>query len=242
MGETELIESKDNMIETPTAGPMDTTHNIPSKRLKLYNECEVCHKVFHKRHDMDIHMRIHNGVHPYACNNCNQRFIQMTQLNEHIRTEHSGFRKCICTICNRIYTHTSHLKRHMAVHNSKESVTCQLCLMPFKDKLKLQRHMSIHREKPKLYKCHDCKRSFKHKTLLLKHISVTHNVIQLFVCDICSNSFNNNIDLEKHSLIHINQKLKKRLDIKLFSCKLCEFKTAYSFSLRNHLLRIHDIK
>lgn len=256
--ETSVNTGKRN--ETVPQTSMDKTHNIPMKRMKLYNECEVCHKVFHKRHDIDIHMRLHKGVKPYACNTCDHRYYQMSQLNEHVRSEHSGFKKCICKICNRTYTHTSYLKRHMDMHANKEASNCEVCSMPFVDRLRLQRHMATHRQ-DKRYQCHDCNKTFKHKPSLQKHILSTHSNIKPYVCYICKTSFYTNHDLEKHHVrIHIDLKYMRcnicrksfednkalRVHVsechtkKPFKCYLCEFRTAYSISLRNHLLRIHD--
>lgn len=50
--------------------------------------CEVCARVFKKRHDLIKHRYIHTGEKPYACHLCDYRSTQSSNLNSHIRKSH----------------------------------------------------------------------------------------------------------------------------------------------------------
>ncbi|XP_077545903.1 uncharacterized protein LOC144158709 isoform X2 [Haemaphysalis longicornis] len=77
--------------------------------------CSVCEKAFRKKHNLDIHMRVHSGERPYVCRICHKTFAYKSTMVSHERL-HSGERPWICSICQKSFAKKSNLVRHESVH------------------------------------------------------------------------------------------------------------------------------
>lgn len=72
------------MLERET----DVHHQDLQQTSEAVHSCEVCARVFKKRHDLIKHRYIHTGEKPYACHLCDYRSTQSSNLNSHIRKSH----------------------------------------------------------------------------------------------------------------------------------------------------------
>jgi uncharacterized Zn-finger protein len=50
--------------------------------------CKHCPRVFHKRCNINDHIRIHTGERPFVCEVCHRGFTQASNLNKHMITIH----------------------------------------------------------------------------------------------------------------------------------------------------------
>lgn len=66
----------------------DVHHQDLQQTSEAVHSCEVCARVFKKRHDLIKHRYIHTGEKPYACHLCDYRSTQSSNLNSHIRKSH----------------------------------------------------------------------------------------------------------------------------------------------------------
>ena len=66
----------------------------------------------------------------YACSICNKTFTQSYHLKNHKRI-HSGERQFACSICNKSFTRSSHLKNHKRIHSGERPFVCGICNKSF---------------------------------------------------------------------------------------------------------------
>ncbi|GLH01051.1 Krueppel homolog 1 [Gryllus bimaculatus] len=86
-----------------------------------------CTKRFYKKHDLKVHLRMHNKERPYICGSCGKTFYHLSHIIRHERI-HSGLRPYKCTDCGRHFNQSSALKCHRRRHREKEHVLQQLQL------------------------------------------------------------------------------------------------------------------
>ena len=82
-------------------------------------------KIFKKQSNFRDHIRSHNGIKPYKCNQCDKDFTQKGNLDKHLRKHNlSGTlqsRKIHeCPICKRKFTEKYNMKAHMATQHPKK--------------------------------------------------------------------------------------------------------------------------
>ena len=77
-----------------SSGPVDTSNRF---------KCHICNKVFSLKDYLNVHMRVHSGLKPYACTICPQKCTTSSSLSVHMRL-HSGLKPFKCSICPKKFT------------------------------------------------------------------------------------------------------------------------------------------
>ena len=78
--------------------------------LPLQLKCDFCPRMFTFTWQKDHHMNNHTGAKPYECDQCHQRFNQISHLNQH-RDIHLAA-KYECPFCHKKFSRMAHCKRH----------------------------------------------------------------------------------------------------------------------------------
>ena len=133
--------------------------------------CEFCTFKTPHPHNLRQHLGSQHGIGlPHSCDQCDQRFFQLSFLKNHIRQEHD-----------------------------KIAYVCQDCGKEFKEKRNLNFHqksvhMNLHR-----FKCALCHGKFKTKTTIRRHIQI-HGTLDIFQCSLCGEKFRINAEAYRHRL------------------------------------------
>lgn len=102
---------------------------IPKESLSMNNNeenkkstgCPVCGAVLSPKTNLNVHLRTHSGVRPYACVLCNNRFRQKAHLMKHFRCSHNQKQPPhVCPFCKFESNSSNDLYRHIAGNHSQE--------------------------------------------------------------------------------------------------------------------------
>lgn len=103
---------------------------------------------------------------------------------------HTGSQPAACDFCGRGFKDAKQAKRHSPIHDGVKSFVCPTCGHSFSKSSNLTTHLKIHAEGPKEFACgfEGCGKSFVQKAVRDAH-ERTHTKEKPFLCDICDASF-----------------------------------------------------
>ncbi|XP_059154879.1 zinc finger protein 540-like [Physella acuta] len=85
------------------------------------HECCICHKMFARKFDLNMHMELHRGEKNHQCD---------THLTRH-RKIHSVKKKYECDICHKKFIQSDHLSKQNKTHSSHKPDKCNVCRRKF---------------------------------------------------------------------------------------------------------------
>lgn len=198
--------------------------------------CDKCGKTFHRKPNLNLHMKRHLEVKPYECSLCPKSFITRQKLEEHMNG-HSGKKPLKCTLCDKTFSRHSNLIQHRNLHHSNvkkkiKDFVCR-CGEVFHSLRKLEWHKEVHEAKPK--PCPFCSQKFIHSASVTRHIRRAHLPDYLpgqnrefdnVQCPICEKVYLRS-SLVVHMRVHNGEKP--------FACKICNkrFSTKWNLELHN---------
>ena len=157
-------------------------------------------------------MKIHTGVKPYNCVICEKQFSHSSHLTTHMRV-HTGVKPFKCAICEYQFSQNSTLTTHMKVHTGVKPFKCAICENQFSQNSHLTKHMKVHTgEKP--FKCAVCEKQFAENDTLKEHMTV-HTGEKPFRCDFCEKKFSRKDKLTKHIKNKHNSDLNVKCEVKV---------------------------
>jgi KRAB domain-containing zinc finger protein len=217
--------------------------------------CPTCGKCFALNSQLKIHLRIHNGEHPFACNDCSYTTTQKGNLKNHVLSKHPQLNldfclqslgdesnvqpdKChSCNICSKRFSRKSDLKRHEATHSGERPFCCDQCDFKTgrKDFLKHHQQTKHQVDFVKPISCSTCGKRFSLNSQLKIHMRI-HTGEHPFECDFCDYSTTQKGNLKTHLRFkHPSVQLDEN-KAKPFECSTCSKRFLNKASLKAHMV------
>ncbi|CAG2103829.1 unnamed protein product, partial [Medioppia subpectinata] len=225
-------------IHQRSSGHFDDTDDMAIPGPPYGCQRRNCKKAFTTLWKLKRHVdQVHDGVRPFACHDCPQRFQSCSSLRIHRLQKHSlepKVFKCDFIGCEFETNVSNSLDQHKKRHLNIKKFVCEEtdCAMSFISKADLKRHMRSHSdERPHRCDWPGCESAYKRADLLADHRR-RHTGDLPFVCDECQRRFPSKNTLNAHNRdIHING-----TDNKRFKCDVsgCSWVTNKPFFLKVH--------
>lgn len=214
----------------------ETESNISGNVVESY-KCNQCDKEYQTAEELDLHNQLHK---PYLCEECSQSFATISNLSEHIMSEHDenyrdSFTKC--KICSFVAINRRTLLQHMIVHLSIAKLPCKICpeIAPNKDSL--WEHFRIKHaelepaETVEVQQCLTCEATFFEEEEFMEHLKQYRSEAP-YKCKYCRSKFYEIKEVETH--------LNERHSDKTNHAKMCKFCTRLiPLSSFNKHLQLH---
>ncbi|KAI8481680.1 hypothetical protein Bbelb_405980 [Branchiostoma belcheri] len=176
---------------------------LHTKTWKKTAICDVCGKCFYGSAELNMHMRLHQGIKPHKCTHkgCTYRAKVPSELKTHMM-RHAGEKPFLCDRCSYASVTKQGLTRHVRHVHTKPAdklLKCEQCGYTTMQAHNLTRHITTHTgEKP--FKCPHCPYRCNDDGNLRKHIlkSGKHKGVKLYNCKSCDFGTNRVLDFFNH--------------------------------------------
>lgn len=197
-------------------------------------KCKDCDKEYLQESQLQRHVASnHTEAKSHQCRECHASFSHISSLRQHSSFVHSTERRHSCTLCEKSYVSRQDLARHTrSVHEGIRRHQCTQCEMAFAQDCELSRHISAVHELSKPHECPECDMKFSLRGNMRKHIASVHSTAKEHVCRECNKSFS----LRENLKLHINS-LHRRSEQHL--CSRCDKSFSNRSNLLRHIIRIH---
>ena len=162
--------------------------------------CHICFKVFQKKQNLNIHVKLHTTARPFDCVICKKKFKTKPILKKHMVT-HSNDRPHKCRFCENSFKTKEGLSSHMLVHSGVKRHVCKECNKSFAQSGNLKSHMLKHESAERKHVCKICRKMFKHKSYLEAH-EKSHSKDNIYSCDTCGLQFEEQRAIQEHVKLH----------------------------------------
>lgn len=133
-----------DQCEKSFANFADHMRKIHDTELPRPFECDICHRTYRSKSNIQAHMKIHKSENRiYSCKLCPKAFFYGTDLRKHIRT-HSRDRSVICEVCGAAFKSVDTLKCHVRRHTGERPYQCSQCSRSFTTSNSLEIHNRTH--------------------------------------------------------------------------------------------------
>lgn len=108
----------------------------------------------------------------YGCQFCSKNYADKWHLDLHLEKKHGIPRECKCVICQKEFSNSESLSRHMDIH--KKVHKCPKCDYSANRINLVMHHLDTH-DKKKIFPCYVCSREFKTRVGVRTHLKNVHS-------------------------------------------------------------------
>lgn len=196
--------SKDDHIKHYTKNHRKNVLKIPRRKIVKIKTaqtvfiCDICKKQFRSKPCIKQHLKFHLTK-KFICtyNGCKKEFTISSDLQNHIRKDHTHQRPFLCKHCGKSFSTSSVFYQHRKIHTGVGKFKCDVCHRAFRRTGALKTHLLIHTGKKnsshqyhsflnlhlnfyllgeKPYRCAHCSHQFRQKGDIKKHIKKVHKI------------------------------------------------------------------
>ena len=202
--------------------------------------CQECDQRFDKWRDCATHLwRVHGRDCDMLACHCGYKTMSYRMLKFHSQT-HENLKQFACDVCEKRFNQLSQLKNHVVIHLDKNIAElptwakpkkCDICHKTFSDGKSLKKHVQAIHSKLKPYICNVCNHKSARKSMLQLHMR-QHTGDKPYSCDICDYKTGDHNALRRHKLRHTGTKP--------YKCSFCPYAAIQSSSLKSHVKSKHQ--
>ncbi|XP_067635816.1 zinc finger protein 585A-like [Eurosta solidaginis] len=202
-------------------------------------KCDQCPRLCMTWENYEAHLRTHQGLKPFVCEQCGRSFNKADRCRLHVREMHAPVAlQYICTYegCDKVFTREGTYQRHYQlkhkyVKREPRKFVCEVCGSTYTNATKFKEHCYKHapvEEYP--FKCNDCGKRYRANKSFKEH-QLRHSGVKKFICPYCGMKKPTKYELRSH----INSHTKERQ----WSCTNCSSVFSSSANLGRHLRVVH---
>lgn len=115
---------------------------VDHTKQKVRKVCDIC-GIFTCPTYIKEHMRTHDAVRGFKCEECGKGFFRRKALARHMLV-HSNEAKWVCSDCGKSFKIKFNLRVHMRTHEDVKPFSCSVCKKTFTTKQWRDNHMKTH--------------------------------------------------------------------------------------------------
>lgn len=199
--------------------------------------CWICNTECSSEAVIERHMKSchSNEIPGFECEHCQKTFYTEIVMMRHIQNQHFQSVQCTFENCDKMFFNNKRMNAHyrqvhMKINTNQENL-CSICGKSFTHQKNLKSHMQIHSENRRIFTCQFCGKELTSSHGLSLHLQRHAKSEPDLECDECGKKFFLPGDLKAHKTQNHGDKP---------VCELCGKELLNQFSLKVHLLGVHN--